>query len=133
MLILQSKIESGLESRVNSRCNQGALDLDVVDAFLANAKALMQKRGITQVQLANHFEVSPATVNSWFQGKNVINMRQALELAAFLRADFNALCYDYNELKKLDIGAPGVEEQLKDPRYRLARELGYPIFTQEVE
>lgn len=107
--------------------------VDVVKNFSKNVRDLLARRRISQRQLARDLDVHPATLNGWFSGKGNINLKNAQMIADHLRVDVYALCFDFSMLPKLDQYALSTHDVLQMPLYKLAAELGYPRFIQDVE
>ncbi len=61
--------------------------------FAENLRALRLQRGLTQSQLANHFEVNRTTVSAWEDARAEPRVALLLQLASFFEVSIDALIY----------------------------------------
>lgn len=59
-------------------------------------KALRERAGLTQQELASRLKISLSAVRNWERGDKTPQLRNAVELAKLLGVDLNALCEAFN-------------------------------------
>ena len=77
--------------------------------FAENLRALREKQGITQEQLAEKMEVSRQTVSKWESGSSFPEMEKMIQLTELFSCTLDGLLK--GDLKKADADAAGLYEE----------------------
>lgn len=67
--------------------------------FRTNLNRLIQKKGVTQRDVADALKVTPSTVNEWVKGKKVPRMDKIDKLCSFFLVPRSALLEEYESQK----------------------------------